>query len=201
MKFFASCIAVFIFHSMYGQYSTTGLSTINTYEDAQEFIRQNPKLEGEIMVINSLDLDEGIEKKIVDLAKGETITIEQYTYKIISTEQQFRLRSSYIFMDANKLSAFSMDSIKNVIETRFKNGTDFNTLAAEYSMDGMKDCDLGWAEEGVLLKEIEDGIRSHKVNDLFIVDLPDKKWYFIVLKTFDEIFVTESTVLKVRLNP
>ncbi len=198
MKFLVSIIFLIAFHCLWGQHSTSKLSVVKSYADAQHFIRQNPKSEGEIILVNSLDEDADKEKKLTELAQGDVITIDDYTYKVISTEKQLRLRSSYIFLDGNKLSAFSMDSIRVVVENRFENGTDFNQLVAEYSMDGMTDGDLGWAQEGVLLKEIEDAIKSHQVNDFFVVDIPEKKWYFIVVKTFGEKYVTESTVLKIK---
>jgi hypothetical protein len=198
MKFFAYLVALLIFHSTYGQHSSLQISAVHTYSDAEQFIKQNPSLKGEIITISSLDPEENPETKITALAKGETITIGENTYKVISTDNHLCVRSSYIYMDGNKLSESYMDSIRDVVEIRFKNGADFNQLVAEYSMDGMKDGDLGWAQEGVLLTEIEEAIKSHKVKDFFVVYVQLKKWYFIVLKTFDEKYVTESIVLKFK---
>ena len=67
-------------------------------------------------------------------------------------------------------------------------------------MDGNKTCDLGWFVSGVMVKEFEDQIKKHKLNDIFTVDVPEKKWYYVTIKTFDDKLTKELTILKVK-NP
>lgn len=47
--------------------------------------------------------------------------------------------------------------------------------------------DLGWFSEGTMYKAFEDAIKSHKKNDLFEVDIPENRWYYVVLKTYNDL--------------
>ncbi|MNS73450.1 hypothetical protein D3C72_1068930 [compost metagenome] len=49
-----------------------------------------------------------------------------------------------------------------------------------------------------MVPEFETAIKNHKQNDVFKVDVPDKKWYYIVLKTFNDKKVEELSILKIK---
>ena len=54
------------------------------------------------------------------------------------------------------------------------------------SLKGLKDGDLDWFNEGIMVKVFEDEIKNHKKGDVFIVNIPKRKWYYVVYKTQDD---------------
>jgi len=107
--------------------------------------------------------------------------------KSVSTSKVKTMRVSYIFLDGSKLSSKVISEIRYEILTYFASGENFYDLANEYTMDGNKDGDLGWFEEGMMVKDFETAIKAHKKGDIFTIDIPENKWYYVVLKTFDDI--------------
>jgi parvulin-like peptidyl-prolyl isomerase len=66
-------------------------------------------------------------------------------------------------------------------------------------MDNSKDGDLGWFVEGQMEKSFQDEILKHKKGEIFTVDIPANNWFYLVLKTFDDIEKTKITyILKVN---
>lgn len=47
--------------------------------------------------------------------------------------------------------------------------------------------DLDWFNEDVMHQTFVNAIKKHKKNDIFIVDIPEENWYYVVLKTYDDI--------------
>ncbi|HRG18959.1 MAG TPA: peptidylprolyl isomerase [Flavobacterium lutivivi] len=104
------------------------------------------------------------------------------------------MRVSYIYLDGSKLDFKRIGELRYEIMTYFVNGEKFSDLADKYTMDGNKNGDLGWFEEGMMVKDFENAVKAHKKGDIFTVNIPEKKWYYVVLKTFDDI---EKVKLKI----
>jgi hypothetical protein len=96
------------------------------------------------------------------------------------------MRVSYIYLDGSKIDFKRIGELRYEIMTFYANGEAFSDLANEYTMDGNKNGDLGWFEEGMMVKDFETAIKAHKKGDIFTVNIPEKKWYYVVLKTFDD---------------
>jgi hypothetical protein len=57
--------------------------------------------------------------------------------------------------------------------------------------------DTGWFYgEDTAPKELQDGLKKHNKGDIFFVDVPERQWYYIVKKTYDDDLRKEITVLK-----
>jgi hypothetical protein len=97
------------------------------------------------------------------------------------------MRVSYVYLDGSQYTLEQIDVIRRNIISDYKKGRSFADMANRYTMDAAKDGDLGWFDEGVMVKVFEDEIKSHKKGDIFTVDIPDRKWYYVVLKTFDDV--------------
>ena len=70
-------------------------------------------------------------------------------------------------------------------------------MALEFTMDGNLDADLIWTE-GMMDPEFENAVKIHNKRDIFTVDIPTKKRYYVTLKTHDDIEATVITILKVK---
>ena len=91
-----------------------------------------------------------------------------------------------------------IDSTRKEILKQYHAGTSFSVLANRYTMDGSKDGDLGWFTEGTMIKEFENEVARHSLNDIFTVDIPEKNWYYVVLKTFDDAIIDECKILRIK---
>jgi hypothetical protein len=182
----------------FAQDDTKQIKKINTIEQANAFITANPKLSGEIIEFNTGTDSSALAKKIVAANRKQPLTIGGYTYKVVEVKKSFLLRVSYIFLDGSKLSMSQVDSLRKAIIFKYNNGTTFPELAKEYDMAGTPDCDLGWAPEGMLVNEFSSAVKAHKKGEIFTIDVPDKQWYHVTLKTFDDKEVKIYTVLKVK---
>jgi hypothetical protein len=57
--------------------------------------------------------------------------------------------------------------------------------------------DLGWFfGEDMVPKELQDAVSKHKLGDVFFVDVPERQWYYIVKKTYDDQIKKEIKVLR-----
>lgn len=160
--------------------SSQNLEQINSIEEAENFIKVNPKAEIATLEISNDSLNyyknRFLEKDIID--KDRIIKIEP----IVS------MRVSYIYLDGSKLTINDINKKRKKIIRLYKKGKPFGELAANYTMDNnVNKGDLGWFNEGMMHKTFEDAIKNHKKNDLFEVDIPENKWYYIVLKTYDDL--------------
>jgi hypothetical protein len=104
-------------------------------------------------------------------------------------------------LDGKKLSHSEIDGLRQNIMSQYKDGVPFEYLAKKYSMDGnaKRGGDLGWFSKGKMHPIFEDTIinNSANVNDLYMVNIEDRQWYYVVLKTFEPMNIKEIKVLKV----
>lgn len=107
--------------------------------------------------------------------------------KSVAVSNVKMMRVSYIYLDGSRMDLKRIVELRYEIITFHANGEEFSDLANEYTMDGSKNGDLGWFEEGMMFKDFETAIKAHKKGDIFTVDIPENKWYYVVLKTFDDI--------------
>ena len=120
------------------------------------------------------------------------------TYKVLDAKESVQFRSSYIFLDGGSLSNSEVDSLKTIIMKKISDGTAFEKLSDQYTMDGnTTHGDTGWFFGPEMLPaEFQSAVQKHKLGEVFFVDVPEKQWHYIVKKTFDDDFKKEVTVLK-----
>ena len=87
---------------------------------------------------------------------------------------------------------------RSKIITQYKEGYNFEALAKIHSMDenATRGGDLGWFLEGKTHPKFENSVKIHEIDDIFALDIEDKKWYYVVLKTFEPKLIEEITILK-----
>ena len=154
--------------------SQNNFESIETIEDAEKFIIDNPhinaKLYSKYISIDSL-------KFTLDTISEKSIILE-------SNKVPF-YRVSYIYLDGNRLKLDKIKKIQLKVISDFKNGISFTELNKKYSMDGnvSKGGDLGWFTENQMVKEFENGIKDKIKGDIFVLDIPSRDWFYVVLKT------------------
>jgi len=186
------------FQSFFSQNVEIKFENIKTIEQAEEFIEKNPDLEAEIFSI-SPELDTvNIPAHFKTLDIGNLITENGNTFKVISIEKNKTFRVSYIFLDGKKLSLNQIDKLRSKIISQYKIGISFSDLAKEYTMDGNVTGDLNWFSEGMMVPEFENAVKNHKKGDIFTIDVPNNKWYYVTLKTYEDKIVSRITMLKIK---
>jgi parvulin-like peptidyl-prolyl isomerase len=172
------------------------LKAVNTALQAREFVSSHP--DSELIAFNSgKDSSELFNK--LNSSSG-IIEQEGFCYKVVETTSEISFRASYVFLDGKKLSVKQIDSLRKIIVAKYKTGVSFSTLADEYNMDGNRNHgDLGWFTEGVMEEKFESAVRSHKKGELFTLDIKYNKWYYVILKTFDNTQIKTLTVLKTQI--
>jgi parvulin-like peptidyl-prolyl isomerase len=107
--------------------------------------------------------------------------------KSISIAKAKAMRVSYVYLDGSKLTKDEINIIRNTVIEEYGKGISFAQLANKHTMDNTKDGDLGWFDEDVMVKTFEDEIKKHKKGSIFLVDIDENKWYYVVLKTHNDI--------------
>jgi parvulin-like peptidyl-prolyl isomerase len=89
---------------------------------------------------------------------------------------------SYIFLDGSKLSKDSIDMRRAGILSEFKAGANFKSLIDKYNMDGNPKADTFEFTRNGIVPEFTDGVTSHRPGEIFTIDVPSRKWYYVVLR-------------------
>ena len=200
MKKIILFIIIFISFQSFSQTIKEHLKQIITIDDAKKLATENPNLEAELLNIHPEIETDDFATKLADVKTAEIFSDLDFTYKILFETNINAFRVSYIFLDASKISLAEIEKLRTEILEEYKNGISFSNLANKYTMDNSKDGDLGWFAEGMMVPDFETEVKNHKQNDIFKVDIANEKWYYIVLKTFNDKPIREFTVLKIKIN-
>jgi hypothetical protein len=118
---------------------------------------------------------------------GKAYSIKE---KLLRKDSIVESRVSYIYLNGNEIPRNKIDSLRDVIKNKFENNVPFSELAKEYSEDRSAENggDLGWFPSGRMVASFEKAIKDHKKGDLFFSEHfeGDRKWFFVVLKSFDD---------------
>jgi len=171
---------------------------INTLQDAEKYIAANPNLKPAILRLSYGKDSTLIDKRLLKQKKGDVFSVGYVTYKVLEVDEAIAYRASYIFLDRGSLENREVDSLSKLIVSRINGGAPFEQLADQYTMDGNETRgDLGWFYgEDMVPKELQDAVAKHKKGDIFFVDVPERQWYYIVLKTYDDQVKKDIVVLR-----
>jgi parvulin-like peptidyl-prolyl isomerase len=193
-------VLAFISIESFSQSIKEQLLKVNTIEEAQNLAVGNPLLEAELLSIHPEIENDAFANKVAESKAGEIFSDLNFTYKILIEKNTMAFRVSYIFIDANKIVLAKIEKLRNTILKEYNKGIPFSDLANKYTMDSNKNGDLGWFAEGMMVPEFETAVKNHNQNEIFKVDVANEKWYYIVLKTYNDKPIRELTVLKLNNN-
>ena len=177
---------------------TEKFQKINTVQQAEQFVAANPTLKPAILKLSVGKDSSLIEKRLLRQNKGDIFSVGYVTYKVVEAKDTVDYRANYIFLDGGSLSASEIDSLKKIIVQKHSQGTSFEQLSDEYTMDGNTTRgDTDWFfGEFMFPKEFQDAVAAHKLNEVFFVDVSEKQWHYIVKKTHDDRIKKDIVVLR-----
>ena len=181
------------------------LATIQTTEQVESYLESKNSKKNKLLAFNEEKHKTILAKELFELSVGGTKTnvgeFEKTYYKIVNKTQKTYYRVSYIYLDGSKYDKANITALRERIIKKYKDGASFDFLAKQYSMDGNanKGGDLGWFLKGEMHPDFENEIinNHHDLNDIFNIDIPSKKWYYVVLKTHEPKEISEIDVLKI----
>jgi uncharacterized protein (DUF433 family) len=193
---------------------TKALSTINSGEQIDQLISDYPDWQIESMIIASYDsLNNDVRKEhiansqdIINAQIGEVFPKQfkengpNYMIKVIDRQSIELCRVKYILFDGTKLPISKIDSIRNNIIKEYKAGKLFSELLKEYSTNDYITGDFGWFEKGMILSDFYEAAINKTKGDIFTVDSPSMNWYFVSVKTYDNIELPMTIYLKIKYN-
>jgi hypothetical protein len=171
---------------------------IKTVQEAEKWIAANASLKPTLLNLSYGKDTTLIDKRLLKQAKGDVFSVGYVTYKVLDATESIQYRASYIFLDRSVLQNREVDSLSKVITKRLNAGENFEKLSDEYTMDGNTSRgDFGWFYgEEMVPKEVQTAVSKAKLGDLFYVDVPDKQWYYIIRKTYDDQIKKDVVVLR-----
>jgi parvulin-like peptidyl-prolyl isomerase len=177
---------------------TEKFQKINTIQQAEQFITDNPTLKPAILKLSAGKDSSLIEKRLLRQNQGDIFSVGYVTYKVIQAKDTTDYRANYIFLDGGSLSPSEIDSLKKVILQKHSQGVSFEQLSDEYTMDGNTTRgDTDWFfGEYMFPKEFQDAVANHKLGDVFFVDVSEKQWHYIVKKTHNDRVKKDIVVLR-----
>ena len=171
---------------------------INTVQQAEQFVAANPQLKPAILKLSVGKDSSLIDKRLLRQKQGDIFSVGYVTYKVIEAKDTTDYRANYIFLDGGSLSNSEIDSLKKVIVQKHSQGKSFEQLSDEYTMDGnTTHGDTDWFfGEYMFPKEFQDAVATHKLGDVFFVDVSEKQWHYIVKKTHEDRVKKDIVVLR-----
>jgi parvulin-like peptidyl-prolyl isomerase len=199
MKLLFSALLLLFSSAIFGQLTVREqFEKIKTVQDAEKYIAANPNLKPALLdVVYGKDTSL-LDKRLLKQNKGDIFSVGYVTYKVLEVEESIQYRASYVFLDRGSLNNREVDSLSKIIVQKHSSGTPFEQLADQYTMDGnTTHGDLGWFYgEDMVPKELQDAVSKHKLGEVFFVDVPERQWYYIVKKTYDDQIKKEIKVLR-----
>lgn len=193
---------LFIAQIMVAQSVESALNAIENYDDVRAFKKANVDLYIEQFYFNTGDELDVLQQKILSLSDTSLFELNGYWYKILDKKTYTGSRVRYIYLDGNKWDYAKIDSVRNVIIQKYEaNPTEENyiDLVKTYNMDGNKNGgDLGWYNPSNMVKAFSQTVFGHEKGDIFKIDIPENKWYYVVLKLEEEKEVTSLSYLVVN---
>lgn len=183
------------------EYINQELDSVVNLNQAERFLKTHPSKENEIITFN----EENHKTNMVrDLFSRGHITVESELYnthyKVVERKSIPHYRASYIYLDGSKLGKAEINAKRKHIIKKYNEGIPFSQLAQQYSMDNNanKGGDLGWFTQGTYYQEFEDAIiNNSEINDIFTLDIDEKNWYYVILKTYSVKEIREVKALKI----
>lgn len=183
------------------------LDSVSSIDEANTFAKTHKKAnKSKVYIFNKEKHKTRLANDLFKLSEGGKKVVKSDNnktyYKVIAKERKLHYKVSYIFLDGKKMTKEAINTKRSKIISQYKQGYKFEALAQLHSMDpnAKRGGDLGWFPEGRMHPDFENAIASQQVGDIFTLDIDDRKWHYVILKTHDQKEIEEITVLKFSEN-
>ena len=181
------------------------LETIETPEQIETFLQAKKSKKNKLITFNAEKHKTILAKELFKLSRGGIKTVKtdynKTIYKIINKTETPYYRMGYIVLNENELDMDHINSLRENIIAKYNGGTPFNFLAKQYSMDknATRGGDTSWVKKSDNTYEFEEMMinDTHDLNDIFTVNMPESKHYYVFLKSHEPKKITEIEVLKI----
>jgi len=96
--------------------------------------------------------------------------------------QEVTYSAGYIYLDGSKKTKTEIENIRKKIINDYNHGINFITLAQKFNMDGNPHPEKFEFKEEEVVPEFSKAVKEHKPGEIFIVDVPSKKWYYVAVR-------------------
>lgn len=178
------------------------LDSVLNLNQAERFLKTHPHKGNEIIIFNEENHQTNMVRDLFSRGRV-TVESERYNthYKVVERNAIPHYRASYVYLDGSKMNDSEINSTRNSIIKKYNEGVPFSQLANQYSMDenANRGGDLGWFTKGTYYPDFEYAITSgsHQLNEIFILDVDEKNWHYVILMTFDVKEIREVKALKI----
>lgn len=193
---------------LYGQSQEDAEKALKKIKKIDEIQKLRNKYPNWYISIDKTILSDSLVFPHIINAKIGDIVMKQYypkspkfVLKVLKFDKEELCKVKYIYLNGKEYSKSEIDSIRTIIIKRYKEGETFESLAKEYTMDNNPTGDLNWFYKGVMVEKFDNAVRGRKKGELFTVDVEEKKWHYVVLKTHDNKIekVIVSIMIKCRI--
>lgn len=122
-------------------------------------------------------------------------------HKVISKGKEEVYKVEYIYLDGKRRSRGDMNQLRSRIIEAYKSGTPFLHLNRKYSEDGNSTGVLDWFYSGMMGPTFDAAVRSKPAGTIFTVDIPNRHWYYVVLKKEQNKMLPCTYAIRIQLNP
>lgn len=181
---------------VFGQNQQQVMRLLNKIKKAEEVDKYKSKKkysDWQLRKVNTLGIDSAKYPKTVNSEIGDIYSNSydndkiNVLFKVLNRKNVEICKVQYIFFDGSIMKKNEIDSFRSIVLNKYNLGTDFTSLVKEYTMDGNPSGELQWFYKGIMVEEFEEAVMPTKKGEIFIVDVDSKKWYYVVLKTHDNI--------------
>lgn len=162
------------------------------------------KSQGSLSIFNQEKHNSNLANKLFELKEGKSITIDRAKdkkLKVLKKIEVEHFRINYIFLDGDRMTYEDIDQLRDRI-LELSKSRNFEQLAQRYSMDMNKNKggDSGWFKKRAVPEDFRNAALSsiRAANETFKVDLEDKDWYYLVLKSYSPKLIEEILVLETQ---
>lgn len=162
------------------------LKYIHSFNDLIPFQNEHQKWiirESRTMISDSVKHPKLVHAKPGDIVFEEFENDVKFVYKVMEIREEEYCKVKYIYLNGKVHSDAVIDSLRTVILNKYHSGQDFDSLIAEYTMKENKTGDLNWFYKGFMVDEFDAAVRPRKQGEIFNVDVPDRNFSYVVLKT------------------
>jgi hypothetical protein len=144
---------------------------------------------------------------LFEASTGDTVTLYRTVshlpmlHKVIAKGEEEVCKVEYIFLDGKRRSQNHINQLRSRIIEAYKSGTPFLHLNRKYSEDGNPTGVLDWFCEGMMDPTFDAAVRSKPAGHIFTVDIPNRYWYYVVLKKEQNKMLPCTYVIQIQLKP